>query len=290
MPILFEQIQFPVDSSIIVRRKDDPYFTFPFHYHKEYELVYVKDGYGKRFVGGNVESFENGDMVLLAPHLPHCWESDIDFYKNNPQIRVKGIIVQIPNDFFKTVISTYPEFKEVKQLLENSNKGLKVIGQTRDLVAKKLPKLFELKGLKRLFYYLEILNFIQSSGEFQILNAYSLKEQINEKSRLGKVFNYIYKNYSSSIHLAKLCSLTGLTKTGFSLWFKRNTAKNFSVFLQEFRISRACEILRKQENIEMKIAEISFLVGYENLSNFNRAFKKVTGKTPKEYRNIFKLN
>ncbi|MGQ1784862.1 MULTISPECIES: AraC family transcriptional regulator [unclassified Saccharicrinis] len=287
MSILNEQIQFPVDSSIIVKRKNEPHFTYPFHYHKEYELVYVEEGYGKRFVGGNVEPFENGDMVMLAPHLPHCWESDMAFFENDPNLKVKGIVVQIPNDFFKTAVSTYPEFKAVKLLLENSTKGLKILGKTRDKVAEKLPELFELKGLKRLFFYLDILNFVQSSGEFQLLNPNSTRVQIHENSRLGKVFKLVNENFNSSINLDDLCTITGLTKTGFSLWFKRNTAKNFSVFLQEFRVSKACEILRKQENKEVKVFEISYMVGFENLSNFNRAFKKITGKTPKEYRQLF---
>ncbi|WP_075589831.1 AraC family transcriptional regulator [Labilibacter marinus] len=287
MSILNEQVLFPANSSIILKRKNEPHFTFPFHYHKEYELVYVEKGYGKRYVGGKVEDFSDGDMVLLAPFIAHCWESDKAFYHNKPQLKVKGIVVQLPNDFFKTVISSYPEFIGIKHLLENSKHGLKIIGKTKKEIVIRLNEMFQLTGLKRLFFFLEMLQLVHESKDYELIGLDTEKEEYKENTRLGKVFTFINEHYSSSIYLKDLCLITGLTSTGFSLWFKRNTAKTFSNFLQEYRISKACELLRKKENVELKIAEISFQVGFENLSNFNRVFKKVTELTPKEYRSLF---
>lgn len=78
--IMNEQLPISKSSPLKARFYDYPYFTYPWHFHTEYEVIYVKEGTGMRFVGNNAEKYVDGDIILLGSDLPHYMKSD-DVYQ-----------------------------------------------------------------------------------------------------------------------------------------------------------------------------------------------------------------
>src|ERR1700734_3628031 len=70
----YEVVQPITGQSFLFRKFDNSAFDAPYHFHPEYELTYILDGSGKRYVGSHMEDFGPGDLVLLGPNLPHCWK------------------------------------------------------------------------------------------------------------------------------------------------------------------------------------------------------------------------
>ena len=72
-----------------------------------------------------------------------------------------------------------------------------------------------------------------------------------------------------------------MTPNAFCRYFKQRTNKTYFTFLNEIRIERACKLLRDKECLITEVAEKS---GFKYISNFNRKFKEIVGKSPSDYR------
>ena len=77
-----------------------PCFTYPWHFHPEFEILYVIDGFGTSYVADNIKSFQSGDLALLGSNLPHFWKSDQSYLESEGNLKVKYIVIQFPHDFF----------------------------------------------------------------------------------------------------------------------------------------------------------------------------------------------
>ena len=95
------------------------------------------------------------------------------------------------------------------------------------------------------------------------------------------------KNYEEKISLVEVAELAHMTPESFSRFFKQRTRKTFSRFVNEVRCAKASKILQEEK---IGISEVAFQCGFNNLSNFNRQFKKITNYTPKEYKLKHRLN
>src|SRR5690606_30523108 len=98
---------------------------------------------------------------------------------------------------------------------------------------------------------------------------------------LDKVYEYVLKHLYRKIPLSEIASEFGMSRTGFSRYFKTHTHKTFSRFVLETRIGVACKLL--QEN-KFNVAQIAYESGFNQQSFFNKEFKRVKGLTPLEYK------
>ncbi|MEO9003498.1 MAG: AraC family transcriptional regulator, partial [Ginsengibacter sp.] len=89
------------------------------------------------------------------------------------------------------------------------------------------------------------------------------------------------QNFTDVITLPQIAAVANLTPPAFCNFFKKKTQKSFSEFLNELRIGHACKLL---QNLELSIADVCFKSGYQNMTNFNSFFKRITSKTPSQYR------
>ncbi len=286
MKIMHEQIDFPGHSTIKVKWRDIPYFTYPWHFHSQFELVYVIKGAGTRYVADNIQSFCNGDLVLLGTSLPHFWKSDKTINKRSSQYKVKAIIVQFPADFFKEQIANYPEFNSIREMLNLSASGIRFLPPTSDKAGEQLHELLKKKGFKQLSYFLETLQFLSKSKDYKLLasevNRPDKYQYIN--ARLVKVMNYLNYHYQKKLVLKEVADIAGFHPSAFCRFFKENTGKSMTDFINEMRVGYACKLLIKGQ---MSISQICFECGFNNISNFNRTFKKITKRTPSRYRMQF---
>ena len=275
------------DTSFLYIDEECNYFDKPWHFHKEYELVYIDKTRGTRFIGDQVSFFDDGDLVLLGPNIPHLYRNSDNYYKNN-KLRAKSIFIHFTEDFLGNSFFDLPEMKQVKKLLEKSELGIEITGITNDLVKRKLIEMKGFKPVNRLMKLLEILIVLSNSKDLKaMLSKAFTANSTKDTDRIDQVLQFILKNYKNDIYVEEIASQLNMSIASFSRYFKHHTHKTFSNYVTEIRISHACRLMMDSH---YNISEICYLSGFENQSNFYRHFKKFTGVIPKEYKARFLTN
>lgn len=285
MKIMHEQVSFAPRTMLKVKWDDFPHFTYPWHFHSEFEIVYVLKSSGKRFVADNIESFQEGDITLMGSNLPHFWKSDIPGDVDTGS-RVNAIVVQFHKDFFREEITSYPEFHRINELLIRAARGIHFSKASGENIGKMLKRMLKLNGLERMLYFIKLMDAMARIENYRILasKAYQLEEHKELNNRLDKIMHFINTNYQRKITQEEIANKIGMTTVAFCRYFKEKTGKGFIFFINEMRIGYACKLLIENH---LSISQICFECGFNNISNFNRMFKRQTGYTPGEYQQQF---
>jgi len=283
MKVIQEQVSFAPGTLLKVKWDDFPSFTFPWHFHREYEIVYILKSKGQRYVGDSVEPFEEGDITLVGSYLPHFWKSD---QSGKAPTRVNAIVVQFSPDLFKQEIDTYPIFRPIRELLNRSAGGLHFAAPDSLRIGRMLKRLIHLEGLEQLLYLMRLLGVMAGAtacrklaGENYLMDWYRDKD-----NRLDKVMQFIQTHYRQQISLREVSMAIGMNPSAFSRYFRAKTGRSFSSFLIEWRVSGACRLLMEGK---LPVYQIAFESGFNNLSNFNRLFKRQMGLSPMAYQKQF---
>ena len=282
MKLMHEQIDFPGLSPVKVKVREMPYFTYPWHFHDEYEILYVSDGFGTRFIADNIEPFESGDLVLVGSNVPHFWRSDDSYTNSKGRLNVKYIVIQFPGDFLKKEIENYPEYHLIGELLSRSTRGIKFSSEFSDQISGKIKKIAKKSGLERILLLQELLQTLAKTADFKLLAGEIYKAELHDftNDRLAKVMLFLNTNYQWKVELEKVAEIANLHPSAFCRYFKGKTGKSLSEYVNDMRIGYACRLIIDGK---MSISQIGFESGFNNLSNFNRTFKKHTGFTPSNY-------
>lgn len=271
-------------SYVAALNREERFFQSPFHYHPELELVYIKESYGKRIIGNSVEHFEPGDMIFLGTNLPHVWLNDEVYYSERSDLKATAIVIYFNTDIFGPAFFELRETKRIASLFSQAARGLRITGKTNTLIAQKLEELLKKKDFEVIVGLFEILSILSESKDLCFINneMYSLPDFKSENDRLTDVFKYIKENFKEDITLTKISKIANLAPPSFCRLFKLKTKKNFIEYLHKVRVSSACKFLMETD---MSISQIAYECGYKTVSNFNKLFKRITGFTPKEYKN-----
>jgi len=272
-----------INSYITVLEREEPFFQAPFHFHPELELVYIKESYGKRIIGNMMEQFAAGDMVFLGANLPHVWLNDEAFYKNDPKLKAKAIVLYFNKDIFGSLFYSLKESYKLNQLFEKAARGLLVSGKTNKSIADKLEKLTKKTDFDIIVGLMEILSELSNSKELHFINAeaYLPANDKLHKDKMTEVLNYVKNNFNENITLNSIAKIANLTPQSFCRMFKNRLNKHFVEYLNEVRIANACKMLLEKD---ASVGEIAYDCGYQTVSNFNKQFKKIMGSTPKDYK------
>ena len=279
----FHKVPTQLQSSFSARHDLKANFGTLWHYHPELELHYVVRGEGVRFIGDNISNFSSEEIVLLGSNLPHTWRCKEEYFENNPSHEVEAIVIHFLPECLGRDFLTLPEAYMVPKLLEKARKGMSFTGATREKLSKLMKSAIHATNLDRLIILLGILKIVTETDEYQLIASAHAFYQSNESDviRLNKVCTYTLSNYKKDISLEEIASISNLSVTSFCRYFKMMTNKTFYDFLIEIRISHACRMLIDN----MRSTEIiCFDCGFNNVSNFYRHFKKVTGLTPLQYK------
>jgi AraC-like DNA-binding protein len=285
--IMHEQLGLVSGSPIKIKWCDYDYFKYPWHFHNEYEIVYVIKSSGTRFVGNSIEPFTSGDLVLFGSLLPHMYRNDDIYYAGNPNLRVNAITIQFSKDFFNHAFQYYPEFQKIRGMLDIAKKGIYFEKRKDDIIRKRIEGLLNLSGLDRLLECIQILSLMSKTSHKRVLSSDSIDPDpiLYGDSRITKVLNKLNKDYHKPIILSEISEISGMNKSAFCRYFKEKTGKSMMLYINELRIKYACNLLLGGD---MSISQICYECGYNNISNFNRHFKKITGFTPSDYIEEFK--
>lgn len=277
-----QTISLPNDQSFSVQLEMGLSLYKQWHYHREIELIYFIKGSGTRCIGDHVENFKEDEMLLIGSNVPHMMRPDKEYNPNNPD---EVVVIHFLPDILNTFLSL-PENKAITDLLSKASYGISIHGETL-LAAKKLIYLIRFaRNTERFIILLQLLNLIADSASNRLIShtAFGTSFHKSDDSRLNRIYHYTLNNFSREITLNEIAELVHLCPHSFCRYFRSRTRKRYSLFLLEVRVSHACKLLSESD---MSVGVISYESGFMNLSNFNRHFKSVTGKTPLEYRKQF---
>jgi len=285
MKLEYKSVNKQASRSFHVLRQTDPYLGINWHFHEEYELIYIIKGKGIRIVGDSISDFAPPQLALMGSKLPHLWKNDPDETKSK---EADVIIVKFNRLFAGHDIFSLPEFRGISELLKLSQRGIlfgnKTIKKNKNLLIS-LADAGETRGLIDLQY---ILMELSESREKQLISSpeFSLPSTIAGGSRLNKIIDYITKNYTRPIYLEDLAREAAMTPTSLCRFFKNRTNKTVFRFISEFRVGKACQMLIDDNH---NIADICFGSGFNSMTSFYRIFKDLKHLSPNEYKKVMRL-
>ncbi|HBT85210.1 MAG: AraC family transcriptional regulator [Fermentimonas sp.] len=281
--LMHENLNLDNGSPVKIKWCDYDYFKFPLHFHNEYEIVYILKSSGTRFVGNSIQQYSDGDLVLLGSSLQHMYRSDPEYYTGRDDLRVNAITLQFSKDFFGHSINNYPELNNIKKLLMKSKRGVYFHKNANKRIRTRMEKALELSGLPLLLECINILSLMSVSHNVTLLNredSESTVELIEADTRLVKILSFIKREYYRHLSIDEIAAVAGMNKSAFCRFFHAKTGKTCTEYITSLRINYACKLLLEGR---LTISEICYECGFNNISNFNRHFKRITNYSPTKY-------
>ena len=277
---LFEHIQIEAMQTFIWRLDDYPWRRNVWNFHPEYEIHLIRNATGVTLIGDHIGQFEPGCLYLVGGGLPHDWVTEVDA---GIVIAGRDIVLQFDADRVRQAAAILPELVELDGLLARALRGLEFRGETRRLGRDLLERIGQSRGADRLTLFLELLTLFSRSDEYIALSSSDFAPNLDEETLrvMRRVQDHVFERLTAKIYLPEVAKIAGMTESAFSRFFKKNSGNSFTDHVTKLRMVRACELL---SDPKMPITEICFDVGYTNISNFNRLFRKLRGTTPSAYR------
>lgn len=259
-------------------------FTYPIHNHSVYELNFVENAKGvRRIVGDSQEVIGDYDLCLItSPDLEHVWEQN-ECHSDD----IREITVQFDFSMSDETLFGRNPYASITRMMQEAKKGLSFPLQA---IMKVYGLLDTLSSVKDGFYavqqFLTILYELSRCENARTLasSSYAKVTVEDDSRRILKVKKFISKNYMDELRLPELASLAGMSSSAFSRFFKLHTGRNISEYIIDLRLGYAARML---VDTAKSISEIGFDCGFNNLSNFNRIFKKKKGCSPSEFRESY---
>lgn len=268
------------DKSFIVYKENKPFTEW--HHHPEYELVLITKGRGKRMVGDHINRFKENDLVFLGSYTPHEWQCDPEYFSDDEVFKGEGIVIQFLEDFLGDKFFDVPENKNIKNFLKESSRGFEISGEAKIKIIALILKMIDMNTFERLYALFSIFKILASTSELKLLSSPVSMSTFgpNENDPMQKALKYILQNFQKPIHLKDLLEITNMSNTAFYAAFKHSYRMTYKNYLLTIRIGYACRLLTSGS---MNISEIAYTCGFENLSNFNRQFKRIKCITPTQF-------
>lgn len=245
---------------------------FFWHFHPEFELVFIESTNGTRHVGEHISQFAGSDLVFIGSNIPHL---NFDYGIKTPY---EKIVVHMKPDFHSVALASTPELNGISKLFEMSMHAIAFGENSKQLVGPRLKGLHKLTPFDRFLELLSILQVLVESKDQELLHVNPIKNQFTQKDqdRLKRIYAHVDSSYQRKIEIHEIAEISNLTNEAFCRYFKKMTRLTFTEFVNHYRIDKAKKLLLTDKNI----TETCFECGFESVSYFNRIFKKVTNENP----------
>lgn len=278
MKAKLEPITSDTESSFRILLTPNLNDIFYWHFHPEYEIVYVEAPIGYRHIGDHISKYEGSDLAFIGSNIPHL---NFDY---GVKATVETVVVQMKENFLGQDFFALPEIAAIKHLFDKARGGVAFYGETKKIAGEKLKSLSALSHFEQLITLLQVFNLLANSNEIEMLNVKPIASAsvLKEQQRLQKVYHYIETNYQNEIDVNAVASLCNLTTAAFCRYFKKSTHYTFTDFLNRFRINQSKKILMQDKNV----TEACYESGFASISYYNKTFKKITGVNPSAFKKI----
>jgi AraC-like DNA-binding protein len=258
-------------------------FDFPFHTHEEFELNFIENASGaKRIIGDHIDDIGEYELVLVGPNLQHGW-----FTNKCTSNEIKEITIQFHRDLFDQKFLQRNQMSFIRNMFELSFRGILFSQETIAGIKSRLIDLPNKKGFDSVMELTSILHNLSISRNMQSLSDVSfsnLGETTYNSRRIEKIMQHLNKNFDKNITLNEAARIASMSDVAFSRFFKMRSGKTFIDTVNEIRLGHASRMLI---DTTQSITEVAYKCGFNNISNFNRIFKKKKDCTPKEFREAY---
>jgi AraC-like DNA-binding protein len=284
MKPLLEKVMPPEGASWawLDRRLDDA-IPFQWHHHPEFELTLTLNSRGQRFIGDHIGDYDDGDLVLVGPNLPHTWASRD---KLDPAAPHMAKVMWFHPDWMAGLVGLLAELKPVADLLARGQRGLKFSDTASAALRVPVDALFARPPADRHTALLDILRRLADDTSAIPLASPGAAAPAHsaDRTRIDRVLDLIHTRYMEPLSIDELAEVAALSPSGLHRMFVRHVRSPVSSYVTRLRIGEACALLSATER---PIAHIASDVGYDSLANFNRQFKAAKHMTPRQYRRQF---
>lgn len=283
MKPFFTKVTTNYDPSINIRYFEDRDLDPQWHFHNEYELVYIHKSKGTRYVGDSILPYNEGDLVLLGSNLPHTWIND---RLEDPTAISSTTVIHLQENFVKNDFFDLPLMKKVKTLINNSKQGI-LFTEIKN-IEQSLATIRSAENAHKVALVIQLLHELSISENSTMLSTKNYVISADEHDeRLGEILNYIIQNFKKKIVLNDLAEKAHMTPQAFCNYFKNKTRKTVFTYINDLRIGFSCRLLI-EENLTIEL--VALYSGYNSTTFFNRKFKEKIGMTPKNYRHKFRFS
>ena len=264
------------------RRLDDA-IPFQWHHHPEFELTLTLNSRGQRFIGDHIGEYDDGDLVLIGPNLPHTWASRDKLDPDAPHV---AKVMWFHPDWAAGLTALLAELRPVSDLLERAQRGLQFSRPTAEALRPAIEALFNRPPGERLTVLIDILRRLaEDNAATPIASpAAALPHHTTDRTRIDRVLDVIHARYMEPLSIDALADIAALSPSGLHRMFVRHVRSPVSAYVTRLRLGEACALL---SSTDRPIAHIAADVGYDSLANFNRQFKATKQMTPRQYRRQF---
>ncbi|MBE3139849.1 MAG: helix-turn-helix domain-containing protein [Thermoplasmata archaeon] len=286
MTAFFEKIIEKKDESFYIGIFQDNLEKNTWHYHNNFELSFITEGSGKRIVGDSMEEFQLGDLAFIGPNLPHVWIADKEAQMPSKRT-LEMVFLQFNLNALSDQLLSLPEFSNVKRALDFSERGIQIIGDTLNEVSEIMLQLPYLKSFERMLHFFILMDIIgKSETNVQLASKEYLKIRFTTgNKRIAVIHEFLMNNYREEVNLKRLAGLVNMAEGSLCRFFKMNMGITIFEYLNQIKIEFACKLLMDHD---LSIMEVCLDSGFNNISHFNKQFKKTNGVPPSEYRKRFK--
>ncbi|MDQ0014038.1 AraC-like DNA-binding protein [Variovorax boronicumulans] len=252
----------------------------------EHELHLIGAAPARLRVGNGIDEethrFAPGTVVLLGPRLPHSLA-----FEHRPMHgagNAGSLVLRFGDEPLRRGMELFPELRDAAPLLARARQGVQFVGLNEGIVSR-LRRIEMLQGLARFAEFTVLLNELSQWSEYRLLaDAAFTDDSLGEPgaaTRIHKALDHIRDNYAEELSLAEVGAVVGMRENAFSRSFRRATGQTFTDFVIGLRVARACRLLA---STRQQVSSICYEVGFNNISNFNRHFRRIKGMTPGEFR------
>lgn len=257
-----------------------PHFYDRLHQHSETQIMLIEKGEGTLIAGDYVGRFNAGDVYVIGSGQPHVFRCDERYYNSRNKKNVQATALYFDEQYAGENFWQLHELKEIRQFLIKVG-TIRVESKTHEQVVSLIRQITQAQKAIKLILFLQLLNTLAQSKNLKRLSVAPVQNLVKEEDkRMNDVLQFTFKQSNRKIKISEVASVANLSPEAFCRYFKIRTRKTYTNFLNEVRVSHACKMLIEGEP---NIQSVCYQVGFQNLSHFNRQFKKVTGKTPSKY-------
>jgi AraC-like DNA-binding protein len=286
MSAKYEQISLSENQSFSIGIFQDNLEKSTWHYHNNFEIGFITEGTGKRIVADSMEEFQPGDLVFIGRNLPHVWIAEKEQRLLSGRT-LEMVFLQFSNNILFPQLLALPEFTHVKKAIDLSERGIQIVGQTLNEVSEIMLQLPYLNNFDRMNNFFRLMDIIgKSDSNIPLASEEFMRRRFTTGNRrIALLHDYLMNHYREEIDLKRLAELVHMAEGSLCRFFKMNVGTSIFEYLNQIKVEFACKLLMDPD---LGILDVCLDSGFNNLSHFNKQFRKNTGVTPSEYRKQYK--
>src|SRR5258707_2537802 len=256
------------------------HFYDQLHQHSEIQIMLIEEGEGTLIAGDYVGRFAPNDLFVIGSRQPHVFRSDKNYFLAKSKLRSRAISIYFNENYLGSSFWKLEEMKAVRKFTIRTTRGLQFQGKPKDEMIKIIRELKNSSGVNKLVLFLSLLKKITESKGRPLAVSPSGDFKSEEGKRMNAILQFTFRESHRKIYLEEVAEVSHLSVEAFCRYFKLHTQKTYTSFLNEVRVSNACRLLI---NKDLTVQDVCYQSGFNNISNFNRIFKRVIGKQPSKY-------